>query len=91
VGSIFNYKKLQASINIKSIGNLYKRVAANNLTELKENYALLNAGLAYHVYDNLKIYVNGDNLLNKNYEIILGYPMPGRAISIGANFRSSLE
>lgn len=89
--SIFNYNKFQTTINIKSVGNLYKRIATNSLTELKENYALLNFDITYSIFKDFRIFIKGDNLLNKKYEILSGYPMPGRTILIGANFSGNFS
>lgn len=48
----------------------------------------LGVSLSYN-FKWLKIYVNGDNLLNQEYELIKGYKMPRRNFSIGIS--SSFE
>jgi vitamin B12 transporter len=42
-----------------------------------DNYALLNAKVAYQLSDSTEIYLRGENLLNENYQTVAGYGTPG--------------
>jgi outer membrane cobalamin receptor len=41
-------------------------------------YSVVNAGTAFRVGHGVEVYVRGSNLLNRNYEEVLGYPALGR-------------
>jgi vitamin B12 transporter len=42
-----------------------------------DNYALLNAKVAYQLSESTEIYLRGENLLNENYQTVAGYGTPG--------------
>ncbi len=79
------------------LGETYvgKYYAGDNKENRLDNYALLNARLTYEVNENIKLYVNGQNLTNKNYKIFIdiqtdGYPimqMPGAAVYFGTQIK----
>ncbi|OPZ91483.1 MAG: hypothetical protein BWY73_01075 [candidate division TA06 bacterium ADurb.Bin417] len=52
-----------------------------------EDHLLLGARLARQVRPGLEFFLQGENLLNENYEILSGYPMPGASFGIGINAR----
>jgi outer membrane cobalamin receptor len=81
----YSFKKFAFSTNLQYINGLYTSVAANNIQ--KVNYLVLNARLSYDVNKYLNVFVAGNNLLNSEYEINLGYPMPGINVSGGLNFK----
>lgn len=47
-------------------------------------YTVVNARLHRQLSPYLEVYVEGDNLLNVEYEETRGYPMPGRRLGVGA-------
>ena len=53
----------------------------------KVNYLVLNARISYEINKCLNVYLSGNNLLNSEYEINYGYPMPGINFSGGINFK----
>ncbi|MBK7097053.1 MAG: TonB-dependent receptor [Sphingobacteriales bacterium] len=60
----------------------------NSLKPVKtQSYALVNARLSVMPFKNLSIFVTGNNLLNQNYEINYGYPMPKTNFSAGINLK----
>ncbi|HTM38959.1 MAG TPA: TonB-dependent receptor [Terriglobales bacterium] len=48
-------------------------------------YVVVNAGLWYRVHPRVTAYVNGENLTNRFYEEVTGYP------ALGANFRAGIR
>ena len=79
-------KRFVFSPDFQYVGDLYTSIDKNNLK--KENYALLNAKLAYKAGKRISLFVNGENLTNTNYEINYGFPMQGIVIfgGIDLNF-----
>ena len=57
----------------------------------ESSYFLLKASVAYRITDWLQVYVNGDNLLDQQYEINYGYPMPGVMVFAGAKLDLKLD
>ncbi len=49
-------------------------------------FTLLDARVAYRPLRWMEVFVNGDNLLNKKYQTIVGYPMPGTVVTGGVSF-----
>jgi len=50
------------------------------------DYFLLNARIAQRI-SNLEAYVSFDNIFDKKYQTIFGYPMPGRTIMAGISWK----
>ena len=44
---------------------------------VKSSYVDLKARASYRITDFLSVFVRGENLLNKDYETMLGFPEPG--------------
>ncbi len=59
------------------LGNLYTTVGEN--TD-KENALLWNARVNYKALEWLNVFLRGENLLGREYEINAGYPMPGATV-----------
>ena len=51
----------------------------------QENFLLWNAILKVKPTKKIELYVKGENLLNKKYEINTGFPMPGTTVMGGIN------
>lgn len=86
IGGRYHWKKFSLSANVHQINDLDTDPSPK--TKL-ENYTLLNAKLVCHLYPNLEIFANAENLLNQEYEINRYYPMPGTAFFAGLNFKLS--
>ncbi|WP_099463055.1 MULTISPECIES: TonB-dependent receptor plug domain-containing protein [Parabacteroides] len=73
-------------VNVESISDLYVNVNDKNpVQNLKENYTLLNARVAYRfgtLEKGLNLFVKGENLTATRYQINVGYPMP-KAVFMG--------
>ena len=73
-GLQYHNSRLQVSAGGREVGNLYTAVGAN---PQKESFFLLSLNASYQLTDWLGIWARGDNLLNQEYQINAGYPMPG--------------
>lgn len=78
-GVDFSPGKFTGSLGIQYISGLYKDV--NN--GLKEEYLLLNLRLTYRAGHMFSLFIRGENLLDRTYEIIAGYTMPGTTLDGG--------
>ena len=72
---------------MQSVYDLYVRLEnpANKISEVKENYTVLNARAAYRFGSRdkgLNLFVKGENLTATRYTINYGFPMP-KAVFMG--------
>ena len=70
----YNWNNISFNISLQSIFNLYIQTGQN---PVKESYNLLNMRANYKINKHLDVFVKCKNLLNTNYQINYGYPMPG--------------
>ena len=49
-------------------------------------YTLVNARLTTAVGYGVSVYLAGENLLDREYQILADYPMPGRTLFAGLNW-----
>ena len=84
LGADFRYNRWGANTGVQYINGLYKEVGAN---EQKVNFCLLNAAVSFAIIDDLKLWVRGENLLDQEYEIMNGFPMPGINFMGGINWK----
>lgn len=61
------------NLALQHISGLYMLTGEN---ELKESYTLVNARIGYTLNKYVDVFLKGENLLNKEYQINYGYPMP---------------
>lgn len=50
------------------------------------NLSMLNFGVSYGITDNINVWVQGDNLLNRRNYLMPGLPEPGIMVTAGAGF-----
>lgn len=53
----------------------------------RDDYAVVNAKLTFNVTDSLDVYCGVNNITDRMYEVATGYPMPGRAVYGGFNYK----
>ncbi|MGC4038690.1 MAG: TonB-dependent receptor [Chitinophagaceae bacterium] len=75
-----------------SVNGLYKQRAPqldnSTIAQLDKNYFLLNGKLSADLYRNkLSLYIECDNLFNRQYADRFGVPMPGRWLMTGVQFK----
>ncbi len=86
-GSAFaqlNFSKFNFTASVDYMG---KRYISNLNTTYLEPYFLVNAALNLTIWKHFTPYVRADNILNRRYESIDDYPMPGIIISFGVKIR----
>lgn len=81
-GGRFHKSKWMASAGIQYIGGLYTQVGQK---PAQEEFVLANAQVQFSPLNWLGIWVKGENLLDQDYEINAGYPMPGANFMVGAS------
>ncbi len=80
---IYHPGQWQFSVESMSIWGLYTQTGSK---AEKQDYSLLNARAAYKVVSSpasCTLFVKGENLTNKKYEINYGFPMPGATVMAG--------
>jgi len=83
----YRLKKWIVSANYQYIQGLYLKLEGDAVTE---SYGLLNMKVSFCPLRWLDIFVKGENLTAKSYEIVYGYPMPGITFFGGMNLKFSL-
>ena len=81
LGGSYTSNGWHASTGLQYVNGLYSAVGP----DVKEDFLLWNARVSYQLTDMVQLWVNGDNLLNTQYQINAGYPMPGIAFMAGVN------
>lgn len=87
VGATYSPGRFTFNANVQSVYDLYVRLEnpANKISEVKENYTVLNARAAYRFGSRdkgLNLFVKGENLAATRYTINYGFPMP-KAVFMG--------
>ncbi len=80
-GKVFSRLEAQFVSGLYSIENPYSY--APPVLKETDSYFLLNAHTNYKFNEYLNFYGEIDNILNTDYEIMYGFPMPGRMFTIG--------
>ncbi len=83
---MYTYGMFDLSAKVQYIGNVYTDVLSN--PRKSQDYTLLNTKLTIRPTKVIDIFITGKNLLNQEYEIMDGYPMPGMTVFAGINLRS---
>jgi iron complex outermembrane receptor protein len=84
-GFDWSVSKWRFASGVQHIGNLYASVATDNM--VKDSFTLWNARIAYRICKPLELFVKGENLLSREYEINTGYPMPKATVFGGVNLK----
>lgn len=75
----------RANLSVQQISDLYIYTAEP--APLQESYTVANAMLSYKLNDNFELFASGKNLLDQEYSINYGYPMPGITLFSGVNIQ----
>jgi iron complex outermembrane receptor protein len=81
----YSYKIWSLNVSTQYIEKLYTQIAPVQI--IQPDYLLLNARLLARPLKQLELFVAANNLLNQQYEINRGYPMPGINFNGGFNVR----
>jgi len=77
--------KLRANLSIQHIAGLITKLPAEAAPAIEEDYTMLNVMLSYRLGPMVEFFAAGKNLLNQDYNINFGYPMPGANFTAGVN------
>ena len=79
-----NYAQCKWTVNagLQYLSGLYTQVGNNPVTE---HVLLLNTTVGYQLLRNVGLWVKGENLLARKYELSAGYPMPRATVMAGVN------
>ncbi|MFC2084352.1 TonB-dependent receptor [Bacteroidota bacterium] len=95
----FPQNKLNVSSNLK-IDNLDVQISlqynkkiygGNNFINRLSDFTLLSFKSSYKIIKQLLVYFSGENILDRDYRIINGYPMPGISLEFGASYKFSIN
>jgi len=89
LGANYSYKIWNLNVSSQYIENLYSFTTTDPSKQniIEPDYLLLNARVSAKPLKYLELFVSGNNLLNRQYEINNGYPMPGINFNAGFNVR----
>ena len=87
----YQLSKFNLTLYGEYITNLYASYQLNQMPpkttiEKMENYTLAHLKLNYNIMKNINISLGIENLLSESYEILKGYPMPGRTFFSNLSF-----
>ncbi|KPL15150.1 MAG: hypothetical protein AMS26_08460 [Bacteroides sp. SM23_62] len=90
---MLNYKLRDLNISLygEHIRELYTSYQLNQMPskttiEKLSDYTLVHLKLNYRLMENLNLSVGIENLLDESYQILKGYPMPGRTVFCNLSF-----
>ena len=89
LGANYRYKIWNLNVSSQYIENLYSFTTTDPSKQniIEPDYLLLNVRVSAKPLKYLELFVSGNNLLNRQYEINNGYPMPGINFNAGFNVR----
>jgi outer membrane cobalamin receptor len=77
----YTFRGVTGSLGAQHVAGMY---AADGAQLRLADYTVVNGRIAVPIAGRATAYLSGENLLNESYEMLAGYPMPGRVLSIGA-------
>lgn len=89
ISANYNYKIWNLNVSSQYIEKLYTFTSPNPAVPpvVQPNYFLLNARLSARPLKQLEVFISANNLLNQQYQINYGYPMPGIYFNGGFNVK----
>lgn len=84
-GARYAWDRFTARVGVQHVAGLYGADFARNRLP---DYTIVNARLAARINGRFGVHVEGENLLDEEYQVMAGYPMPGRGVSVGVHARS---
>lgn len=82
-GALFTHGRWHVSTGVQYVAGLYTQVGEN---PVQEDFVLWNVRASFRILDWMSVWVRGENLLDWQYEINAGFPMPGANVTGGLNF-----
>lgn len=81
------FRNFRLQMKLQDIFDLVNDNGEGSYEVIEESYHLLGTRISYRVNRFVDIYVQAHNLLNQQYQINFGYPMPGVAVYGGLSLR----
>jgi iron complex outermembrane receptor protein len=78
IGGDYTYRIATFSLSIQHIEGMYGK---DNSQNSLDNYTNIGAKISIRATSQFSLNFSADNILDKSYQTILGYPMPGRTLS----------
>ncbi len=88
VSGRYQLKRWNFLLKLQSIFNLYNETGSG-VEVLEKNYQVLGARIGYRATRFLDVFLTGSNLLDQEYQINYGYPMPGISVMGGLSLKLS--
>lgn len=82
-GGSIRMRDVTCSLGLQYVAKLYGDDFGRKLLP---EYALLDARVTVHLGAGFSLHVAGENLLDREYQILADYPMPGRTLFAGVNW-----
>ncbi len=82
ISGTYKFDNFTFNLSLQGIYDLYLTTGDD---PIKESYTLLNSRIGYKINKSIDIFIKGENLFNKDYQVNYGYPMPGIIIFGGLN------
>ena len=83
IGGDYTYRIATLSLSIQHVAGMY---GSDNSQNPLEDYTNIGVKASVRALAQCSINLSVDNLLDKSYQTILGYPMPGRTLCVGINW-----
>ena len=83
VGGLFTHGRWHVSTGVQYVAGLYTQVGDS---PVQEDFVLWNIRASFRILDWMSVWVRGENLLDWQYEINAGFPMPDANVTGGLNF-----
>jgi len=84
VGGKYYHKRWKLSTGLQYIYDLYTSVGTQ---QTKENYILCNVRASFSPSKIIEFFAKGENVLNQDYQINAGFPMPGATVYGGISLK----
>jgi iron complex outermembrane receptor protein len=81
----YQYRGFSGRLGVQHLAGLYGSDGGQNRLP---DHTVVDARLSTTLADRYTLYLSGTNLLDEEYQVMPGYPMPGRGVSIGVRARS---
>ena len=78
----YRNRNFRTNISTQQIKGLYTYIGDDPVSE---SYSLVNLMLSYRFNTHIEVFASGKNLLDEQYTINYGYPMPGIHFMAGVN------
>lgn len=84
IGGKYYRKRWGVSTGLQYINDLYTKVGTQ---QTKESYVLCNIRASFRPSKTIEFFAKGENVLNQNYMINAGFPMPGATVYSGISLK----